>query len=136
MTTPSSCANPIGPHEENPVTPLVSLIPGLEPFPGYRLVKFLGRGGWGEVWEAHQPDGTAVALKFLPCDSTLSTAQEIRNLQSIRQLRHPHLIDIHRIWCYNGHVVIAMELAEGSMLDLLGVYYSEFDTGIVPQHLC
>lgn len=114
----------------------VSLTPGLEPFPGYRLVRFLGRGGWGEVWEAEQPDGPNVALKFLPCDSTLASAQEIRALQSIRQLRHPHLILIDRIWCFSGRVVIAMELAEGSMLDLLEVYHSEFGSGIVPQHLC
>jgi serine/threonine protein kinase len=110
--------------------------PGLEPFPGYRLVRFLGRGGWGEVWEARQPDGKGVALKFLPCDSSLASAQEIRALQSIRQLRHPHLLRIERIWCYDRHVVICMELAEGSMLDLLEVCRREFNGGIAPQHLC
>ncbi len=108
----------------------------MEPFPGYRLTDFLGQGGWGEVWKATPPDGPAVALKFLPCDSQLAAAQEIRGLQSIRQLQHPHLIHIERIWCFSGHIVIAMELAEGSLLDLLGVYQSEFGTGIIPEHLC
>jgi serine/threonine protein kinase len=108
----------------------------LEPFPGYRLTDFLGRGGWGEVWKATRPDGPAVALKFLPCDSHLAAAQEVRGLQSIRQLQHPHLIHIERIWCFGGHIVIAMELAEGSLLDLLGVYHNEFGAGIIPEHLC
>jgi serine/threonine protein kinase, bacterial len=114
----------------------VRLQEGWEPFPGYRLTRFLGRGGWGEVWRATRPDGPDLALKFLPCDSQLAAAQEVRGLQAIRHLRHPHLIHIEQIWCCAGHIVIAMELAEGSLLDLLGVYDSEFGTGILPDHLC
>jgi|SRR6266545_2011828 len=109
---------------------------GVEPYPGYHLVRFLGRGGWGEVWQAEQPDGTPIALKFLSCDSQLASAQEIRALQSIKQLKHPNLIRIDRIWAYSGHVVIAMELADGSLLDLLEVYRAEYGTCIYPHHLC
>ncbi len=114
----------------------VPLREGLEPFPGYRLTTFLGRGGWGEVWKATRPDGPPMALKFLPCDNQLTAAQEIRGLQAIRTLQHPYLIRIDQIWCYAGYIVIAMELAEGSLLDLLGVYISEFGSGIIPEHLC
>jgi serine/threonine protein kinase len=118
------------------VSQAVPLQEGLEPFPGYRLKNFLGRGGWGEVWKALRPDGTALALKFLPCDSQLAAAQEIRGLQAIRQLQHPHLIRIDQVWCYAGYLVIAMELAEGSLLDLLALYESEFGSGIISEHLC
>jgi serine/threonine protein kinase len=112
------------------------LAPGQEPFPGYRLVRHLGQGGWGEVWQARRPDGEQAALKFLPCDSPLASAQEIRALQSIRQLRHPNLIRIDQIWAAPGYVVIAMELAEGSLFDLLDVYSADCGTCIVPEHLC
>jgi len=109
---------------------------GLEPFPGYRLTGFLGQGGWGEVWKATRPEGPPLALKFLPCDSQRAAVQEIRGLQSIRQLHHANLIHIDQIWCFAGYIVIAMELAEGSLLDLLSIYAGEFGTGIIPEHLC
>jgi serine/threonine protein kinase len=118
------------------VAQAVALREGVEPFPGYQLVRFLGRGGWGEVWKAEQPDGSAVALKFLPCDSQLAAAQEIRALQSIRQLQHPNLIRIESIWASAGHVVIAMELAEGSLFDLMDIYRADYGSCIFPQHLC
>jgi serine/threonine protein kinase len=112
------------------------LAPGNEPFPGYRLVRLLGRGGWGEVWKARQPDGDFVALKFLPCDSQFAASQEIRALQAIRHLHHPSLLRIDQIWCWSGYVVIGMELAEGSLMDLLEVYHQECGSGIVGEHLC
>jgi serine/threonine protein kinase len=112
------------------------LATGLEPFPGYRLIRFLGRGGWGEVWEASLGEKRRVALKFLPSDCALAGAQEVRALQSIRQLKHPNLLHVDQIWGWSGFVVISMELAEGSLLDLLDVYRRDFGTFIVPDHLC
>jgi len=111
------------------------LAPGIEPFPGYTLTRHIGRGGWGEVWQARRQDGQKRALKFLPCDNHLTAAQEIRGLQAIRQLQHPNLISIEQVWCWSGYVVIAMELADGNLLDLLDVYQADFGTCIVPEHL-
>jgi serine/threonine protein kinase len=112
------------------------LTEGKEPLPGYRLCRFLGRGGLGEVWKATTPKGKAVALKFLACAGPQETAQEIRALLAIRQVKHPHLLRIDQIWCHAEHIIIAMELAEGSLLDLLWVYWEEFGVPIVPQQVC
>jgi serine/threonine protein kinase len=112
------------------------LRPGLEPYPGYRLLQFLGRGGWGEVWKTERQDKSQCALKFLPSDSQLAASQEIRGLQAIRQLSHPNLLKIEQVWSGQGHLVIVMELADGNLLDLLDVYLAEFDAPITPDHLC
>src|SRR5437868_4681568 len=73
---------------------------GMEPYPGYRLVRMIGRGGFAEVWQAEIPDGGTLALKFLACTNSRATPQEIRALQAIRQVRHPNLVHIDRVWGY------------------------------------
>jgi hypothetical protein len=44
-----------GPAPNGPPPLAVSLQPGAEPVPGYRLVGFLGKGSFGEVWKATGP---------------------------------------------------------------------------------
>jgi serine/threonine protein kinase len=108
----------------------------MEPFPGYRLRRRRGTGGYAEVWEATSPLGYAVALKFLRLDEERATARELRSLQIVRQLHHPHLIRIHQVWCYLGYIVVAMELADASLAELLTIYQSEFGTPIVAEMVC
>lgn len=115
----------------------MQLYPGLEPFPGYRLIQALGRGGFAQVWEAETTrDGRRVALKFMPCRSDLSAAKEIRSIQIIRQMPHPHLIVLEQVWCHPGYIVIAMELADGSLLDLWQKYQDEANQLIEPELVC
>jgi len=113
-----------------------SLKVGTEPYPGYCLIRRLGSGGFGEVWEAQVAKRRNVALKFLPCDASHSAVREIRSLQEIRQLRHPHLIRIDRIWCFREYIVVAMELADGSLLDLLEISRSQFGRSIGRENSC
>src|SRR6185369_5460159 len=109
--------------------------PGTEPYPGYKLQQFLGRGGWGEVWKAIH--GNKVwALKFIPCDTQLVAPYEVRALQAIRQLQHPHLLQMEQIWSCPGFLVIVMEVAEGNLHDLLDVYFTELNAPILPDHVC
>jgi serine/threonine protein kinase len=111
---------------------------GAEPFPGYRLTRFLGRGAYGEVWEATR-DGEGlcnVALKFVPCENQANATMEVRGLEAIRKLRHRYLLSVDQVWCGAGYIVMSMELAEGSLLDLLGVYLTDMGMPIVPWHLC
>lgn len=112
-----------------------SLQTGMEPFPGFRLRQLLGRGGFAEVWEADAPAGGRVALKFMTC-SDQSPAREIQSLQAIRKVSHPNVIVVHGVWCYDFYIVIDMELAEGSLLDLLEAYQTEYQTPIFPEQVC
>jgi serine/threonine protein kinase len=112
------------------------LEPGMEPYPGYRLKRCLGRGGFAEVWQTETPDGTLLALKFVACSDRRSATQEIRSLQAVRQLCHPNLIRIDRVWGYLNFIVIAMELADGSLDDLLEAFKSEFNTALSPEQAC
>jgi serine/threonine protein kinase, bacterial len=112
------------------------LAPGVAPFPDYCLLAPIGKGGWGEVWKARDSRGNFVALKFIPCDSRLSAAHEVRALQTIKHLSHRGITRIDQVWCWSGYIVIAMELAEGSMLDLLDQYCTDYGTCIIPEHLC
>jgi serine/threonine protein kinase, bacterial len=114
----------------------IALVPGAVPYPGYQLLKPLGTGGWSEVWQARQPDGRECALKFMPCDPGLAPSKEIRALQAMRQLKHPHLLETRNIWSCAGYIVIVMDLCDGSLLDLLEVYLRELKTPMTASHVC
>jgi serine/threonine protein kinase len=109
---------------------------GAEPFPGYRLRSFLGQGAFSVVWSADRPNGLRVALKFLSTDRERTTVKELKALQAIRQLDHPHLLRIDQVWCLPGYIVVAMEMAEGTLADLLEIYQAELNSPIAPMHLC
>jgi serine/threonine protein kinase len=111
------------------------LFVGCVPYPGYRLRQMLSRGGFGEVWEAENDDGQALALKFLPVHDPVVTAKEIRAIQNVRQLRHRNLVRIDQVWTHLGYIIIAMELAEGSLLDLLDAYRSELDSPVAAEEI-
>jgi serine/threonine-protein kinase len=116
--------------------PTLFLEQGMEPYPGFHLTTFLGRGGWGEVWKATRSDGAAFALKFLPSEASMLATQEIRALQTLRQLQHPNLLRVDNIWSCPRYLVIVMELAEGSLLDLMEVCQAELRGGMSIEHAC
>jgi len=123
-------------HEELSVVRPLILQAGTAPYPGYVLKQFLGKGGWGQVWKTERDDGKVFALKFLPCDAQLMAPYEVRALQAIKQLKHPHLLQMEQIWSCPGYLAILMELAEGNLHDLLDVYFTELNTPILPDHVC
>src|SRR5438034_10337377 len=91
---------------------------GREPAPGYRLLRLLGRGAAGSVWEATRPDGGRVAIKFMTCGEGEAAAPEIRAIQAVRELRHPNLARVHQVWCQRKDLVVCMDLADGTLADL------------------
>jgi serine/threonine protein kinase, bacterial len=95
-----------------------------------------GRGGFAEVWEASSPSGSPVALKFMPSSNGISTAREVRSMQSFLSMNHPHLVKTNAVWSLPGYIVINMELAEATLLDLMLVYHNELNQHIDPPLLC
>jgi serine/threonine protein kinase, bacterial len=112
-----------------------SLPSGLVPYSGCRLRRFRGCGGFGEVWEAEESGGEIVALKFIPCNAT-NAPREIRSLQQVRQVVHPNLVQIDKIFCCSGYLVVGMELAEGSLQDLLEFSLAESGTPLPAALVC
>lgn len=110
--------------------------PGKAPFPGYKLVRLRGRGGFATVWESESPLGKNVALKFISSQNVSTTARELKSIQAIQSVSHPHLLRNHGAWTLPGYIVLEMELAEASLLDLLELYLEEFGHPIEPDKLC
>ncbi|QDU60707.1 Serine/threonine-protein kinase pkn1 [Planctomycetes bacterium Pan216] len=89
---------------------------GTEPIPGYRLLTFLGEGGFGQIWKAEAPGGVEVALKFIrTTDKKAET--ELRALNVIRNIRHPHLLEMHFAVHVEDRLIIATSLCDRSLSD-------------------
>ena len=95
-----------------------------------------GRGGFAEVWEADAPAGPPVALKFMLSSNASTTARELRSIQSFLPLDHPHLVKTNEVWSVPGYIVINMELADATLLDLMLLYHNDLGQHIDPPQLC
>ena len=96
--------------------------PTLDPgalFGPYRIVRLLGRGGMGTVYEAEAAaDGRRVALKVLPQANTDPDLRMrfLREGQLAAALNHPNTVYIYGTGEAEGALYIAMELVAGGTL--------------------
>ena len=86
----------------------------------FRILRELGRGGMGIVYEAEQISlSRSVALKVLPFASVLDDRQVQRfknEALAAAQLNHPHIIDVYGVGCERSVHYFAMRLIEGETL--------------------
>lgn len=115
-----------------PSVPSPQLAEGLEPIPGYWLVRLLGHGGFGQVWQASGPGNLQVALKFVPLGSRQEQIEN-RAFAAIKDIRHPHLLSVLGIWTTATHLVIGMELADESLADRLRLRREKNHPGLPPE---
>ena len=93
-----------------------------EPLGDYRIVREIGRGGMGVVYEAQQISlNRRVALKVLPFAAVLDQKQIARfenEARAAAQLRHPHIVPVFSVGCERGVHYYAMQYIEGQPLDM------------------
>lgn len=89
-------------------------------FGRYRLTRLLGRGGFGEVYEAHDTTmDRAVALKLLaPAYSQNEVFRQrlFREARNAGKLHEPHVVPVHHCGEIDGQLYIDMRLVVGTDL--------------------
>ncbi|MHB8970371.1 MAG: protein kinase domain-containing protein [Pirellulaceae bacterium] len=86
----------------------------------FRIVREIGRGGMGVVYEAEQISlQRRVALKMLPYAAVMD-ARQLQRFQNeavaAASLKHPHIVQVYSVGCERGIHYYAMEYVEGQTL--------------------
>jgi eukaryotic-like serine/threonine-protein kinase len=93
----------------------------------YQILREIGRGGMGVVYEAIQaPLGRRVALKLLSSGdkaSSLLVERFRREAQIAAQLHHTNIVPVHGAGESGGHLFYAMQFIDGqSLMDFLRMH--------------
>ncbi|MBK9036418.1 MAG: serine/threonine protein kinase [Myxococcales bacterium] len=84
----------------------------------FEIVRLVGAGGMGAVYEARDPDlARAVALKLIHEPDAHRSMRFLREAQALAQLQHPNVVAVYDIGADGDRVFIAMELVDGESLD-------------------
>ena len=85
----------------------------------FKIVRELGAGGMGIVFEAHDPDlDRRVAIKVVRDRRAGSAAGErlIAEAQAMARLAHPNVVGVHEVGTLDNQVYVVMELVRGDTL--------------------
>jgi serine/threonine protein kinase len=89
----------------------------------YRIVREVGRGGMGVVYEAEQISlGRRVALKVLPFAATFDPKhlQRFQNeAQAAARLQHPNIVPVFAVGCERGAHFYVMQFIDGQTVAAL-----------------
>jgi serine/threonine protein kinase len=102
---------------------LAAPVPGSQPegpLGDFRIIREVGRGGMGVVYEAVQLSlGRRVALKVLPFAAALDPRQLQRfqhEAQAAARLHHTHIVPVYAVGCERGVHYYAMQFIDGQTL--------------------
>jgi hypothetical protein len=89
----------------------------------FEVVKLLGKGGFGSVWQATAPDGLPVAVKVLNPD-VLENERAVRKFFheaiNLSKMNHPNICRFIDFFPHEGNFAIIMDFIQGTDLqDLL-----------------
>jgi formylglycine-generating enzyme required for sulfatase activity/tRNA A-37 threonylcarbamoyl transferase component Bud32 len=88
--------------------------------PGYDILRELGRGGMGVVYQArHVRLNRVVALKMVLAGSHAGPEEQARFLseaEAVAHLQHPHIVQIYETGQHDGLPFMALEFVEGGSL--------------------
>ncbi len=114
-----SAASHFGSSQDRPAARVPEPPPPAE-LGDYRILREVGRGGMGVVYEAEQVSlGRRVAIKILPFAAALDPRQLQRfkvEAQAAALLHHPHIVPIYTVGCDQGVHYYAMPFVEGPTL--------------------
>jgi WD40 repeat protein/serine/threonine protein kinase len=95
----------------------------LERLGDFRILREVGRGGMGVVYEAVQESlGRHVALKVLPLQGRIDPVQIERfrlEARSAARLHHTHIVPVHGVGEFDGVHYYAMQFIQGHGLDVI-----------------
>jgi serine/threonine-protein kinase len=89
----------------------------------YRILRKIGTGGFGTVYEAEHPllkrKAAVKVLHANPSVDSIAVQRFIEEARSASQIRHRHIVDIFSFGTLpNGQYFYVMDLLEGAPLDV------------------